>query len=109
MKITSLVAAVLSLTLQVSGAPAQSPTVFGGQTAPLSGLDRLQEGRSMRSYSSDVWDWRNGNSDARPIAPGQTLVVADLEGPGRIEHIWNTIASQDPKISRAVVVRMYWD
>jgi hypothetical protein len=109
MKITSLVAVFLSTALQLSWVSAESPGILGGQMGPLSGLDRLQEGRSMRSSSSDIWDWRNGNSDARPIAPGQTLVIADLAGPGRIDHIWNTIASKDPKVSRAIVIRMYWD
>ncbi|MCA9232136.1 MAG: DUF2961 domain-containing protein [Planctomycetales bacterium] len=75
----------------------------------LAGLDSLQVGETMRSSSSDIWDWKNGNSDARPIGPGETLVIADLEGPGRIQHIWNTIAAEEPGASRLVVVRMYWD
>lgn len=108
-----LLACVLQVLCSVSpDASAQStgaPSILGSEAGPLSGLDRLQEGRAMRSSSSDIWDWRNGNSDARPIAPGETLVIADLEGPGRIQHIWNTIASQEPEASRSVVVRMYWD
>jgi hypothetical protein len=63
----------------------------------------------MRASSSDQNDWENGNADARPIAPGETLVIADLQGPGRIGHIWNTIATQERGASRLVVLRMYWD
>lgn len=89
--------------------------VLGCATAPcppgIGGLDNLSllyEGRGMRASSSDP-NWRNGNGDARPIPPGATLVIADLEGPGIIRHIWNTIAAQEIGYSRLVVVRMYWD
>ena len=75
---------------------------------PLSGLDAAKEGRSMRASSSDP-NWRNGNGDARPIPSGEALVIADLEGPGRINHIWNTVAANERGYSRLLVVRMYWD
>ena len=80
-----------------------------GAPGPLASLERLQPGRTMCSSSSDIWNWKDGNSDARPIKPGETLVIADLEGPGRIQHIWNTIATQEQGASRLVVVRMFWD
>jgi len=79
-----------------------------GMGLGLSDLARLKEGESMRSSSSDP-NWQNGNGDARPIAPGETLVIADLEGPGVIRHIWNTIAAQERDAPRLVVIRMYWD
>ena len=86
--------------------PAMAAT---GARGPLADLERLQPGRTMRSSSSDIWNWKDGNSDARTILPGMTLTIADLEGPGRIQHIWNTIATEEPGASRLVVVRMYWD
>ncbi len=75
---------------------------------PLSGLERLKDFQSMRASSSDP-DWRNGNADARPIAPGGTLTLADLDGPGQIVHIWFTIAHGDPFYPRMLTLRMYWD
>lgn len=75
---------------------------------PLSGLEKLRNYESKRASSSDP-DWRNGNADSRPIAPGGTLVLADLKGPGEIVHFWNTIAHRDPYYSRMMVLRMYWD
>ncbi|NLV46884.1 MAG: DUF2961 domain-containing protein [Candidatus Hydrogenedentes bacterium] len=75
---------------------------------PLEGLSQIKQGRTMRSSSCDV-DWQAGNADARPIAPGETLVIAELEGPGVINHIWNTVAAQDKGYSRLLVLRMYWD
>lgn len=75
---------------------------------PLDGLAELKDFEARRSSSSDP-DWRNGNGDARPIAPGDTLTIADLKGPGQIVHIWNTIAASDRMYSRLLVLRMYWD
>jgi len=75
---------------------------------PLAGLERLKKERTRRASSADE-NWRNGNADARPIGPGGTLTVAELEGPGRITHIWFTIAAADPYYGRSVTLRMYWD
>jgi hypothetical protein len=75
---------------------------------PLTGLDQLRPGRSRRSSSADP-NWQDGNGDARPIPPGQTLTIAELQGPGRIQHIWFTVASPDPYYGRSMTLRMYWD
>lgn len=75
---------------------------------PLGGLERLKPYQTMRASSSDP-NWRDGNGDARPIAPGGTLTVAELEGPGQIAHIWFTIAHDVPFYSRLLTLRMYWD
>jgi hypothetical protein len=75
---------------------------------PLAGLDQLKEGRSFRVSSADP-EWINGNRDARPIPPGETLTIAELTGPGRIAHLWFTIAAADPHYGRTVTLRMYWD
>lgn len=96
--------AVLFSALIAGAALAAEPLAFGG----MDGLTRLQAGRTMRSSSSDE-NWRDGNADARWIPPGETLVIADLEGPGVIRHIWNTIAANERGYARLVVLRMYWD
>src|ERR1039458_3069875 len=75
---------------------------------PLTGLEKLKDFETMRASSSDP-NWRNGNTDARPIEPGGTLVLADLKGPGMIVHFWNTIAHQAPFYSRLITLRIYWD
>ncbi|MBI5094788.1 MAG: DUF2961 domain-containing protein [Candidatus Hydrogenedentes bacterium] len=80
----------------------------GLQNNDLAGIATLKEGRSQRASSSDA-NWRDGNGDARPIEPGGTLVLADLKGPGVINHFWNTIASSERGYSRLLVLRMYWD
>lgn len=64
-------------------------------------------GQSKRSSSTD--SNFNGNGDSKEIFPGDTLVLADLDGPGIIKHIWNTSASLNPFSARALVLRIYWD
>lgn len=92
--------AALGLTLVAN---AQFPT-----GNPLNGLEKLKTFEAMRASSCDP-DIKNGNGDCRWIAPGGTLVVADLTGPGVITHIWNTIAHSAPGYSRLITLRIYWD
>ncbi len=73
----------------------------------LNDLIKPGNGRSMRSSSTD--SNFNGNGDSKDILPGETIVIADLEGPGIIKHIWNTSASLNPFSTRALVIRIYWD
>lgn len=95
---------IVSLMLLTSYSTMAQPLMGG----PLEGLTRLKAGETMRESSSDP-DWRDGNADCRYIPPGMTLTIADLEGPGVINQIWNTIAAEEPGYSRLVVIRMYWD
>jgi hypothetical protein len=83
---------------------AVQPLAGGG----LGGLAQMQEAVSRRASSSDA-NWTSGNADARQIAPGETLVLADLTGPGCITHIWTTVATPEPGYSRLLSLRMYWD
>lgn len=85
---------------------AQAQTV--GEGNPLSGLEKLKSYQTQRAASTDP-DRKNGNGDFRPIAPGATVVIADLVGPGVITHIWNTVAARDVGYSRLLRLRIYWD
>ncbi|MFN3651811.1 MAG: glycoside hydrolase family 172 protein [Armatimonadota bacterium] len=40
------------------------------------------------------------------IEPRQTVTLAEIEGPGAIQHIWNTV---HPQWWRFLVLRIYWD
>jgi len=75
---------------------------------PLSGLEQLKDFEAMRA-SSCAPNWQTGNADARPIPPGETLTLAELDGPGKIAHIWFTINHRVPNYSRLLTLRMYWD
>ncbi len=78
-----------------------------GNGSLLNDLTKASNGRSMRSSSVD--SKFDGNGDSKEILPGQTIVIADLKGPGIIKHIWNTSASLNPFSTRALVIRIYWD
>ncbi|MBN1543165.1 DUF2961 domain-containing protein [candidate division KSB1 bacterium] len=54
-------------------------------------------------------DTTGGNNDRINLLDGETAVIADLQGPGRIVRIWITIDSRDPHFLRRIVLRMYWD
>ena len=49
-------------------------------------------------------------SPSVPVEPGQTVVVADIQGPGAIQHLWlsGDLARKGP-LSRHYIVRIYWD
>jgi hypothetical protein len=55
--------------------------------SPLSTLTTRRDARTARVSS---WDQRGRNQDNWTIGPGEARVLADLEGPGQITHIWTT-------------------
>jgi hypothetical protein len=45
---------------------------------------------------------------ARLIEPGETVVLADIQGRGTIRHIWMTTLGS-PRMLRGAVIRAWWD
>lgn len=43
------------------------------------------------------------------IRPGERLVLADIDGPGTIRHIWMTFPPAPPEVMRAKVVEVFYD
>jgi len=86
--------------------PVQTQVLLFAQD-DLSDLTTWQDFQSMRvsSANPDL----NSNGDAIHIAAGETVVLADLHGPGVISHIWATVGSADPFYGRSLVLRIYWD
>jgi hypothetical protein len=74
---------------------------------PLAEITRRIEGRTRRA-SSGLFD-PESNRDAYHIAPGETVVLTTLQGPGEIRHMWFTIAGRDRRYPRTLVMRIYWD
>ena len=68
----------------------------------LSALARVKKARSLRASS---WDITGRNNDAWNIEPNETRVLADIKGPGCINHIWMT--QRDGY--RNVLLRVFWD
>ena len=72
----------------------------------LDDLAKLREGRSKRQSS---WDRTGRNKDNVTIEAGANQVLAEMEGPGVVRHLWFTISCEDPTYLRKLVLRMYWD
>lgn len=70
-------------------------------------LAQLKEYSAFRSSSNHPNP--NSNDDSvRPI-PGETVVLADLEGPGVVTHIWLTVAANEYGWPRLFRIRVYYD
>lgn len=66
---------------------------FGGQAA-----GELGKGRKGKAYLD--------------LEPDKETTIADIKGPGVINHIWITVQDSSPKgefVLRDLVLRMYWD
>jgi hypothetical protein len=74
---------------------------------PLGDLHLAREGKLIQYSSADP---TGGNSDRRPIEPGETLTLVDHKGAGVIRRWWITIAPRNSvEIHRTLIVRCYWD
>ena len=56
---------------------------------------------------------RKGSPCLKDIPSGETVTLAEIEGPGVIQHIWITVDNKtsdaDCFVLRDLVLRMYWD
>jgi len=69
------------------------------------GIDDLDCIRNAHSGRASSWDRSGGNFDFITIPAGQSAVLADLAGPGRITHIWFA----QEKHYRDCLIRITWD
>lgn len=77
---------------------------------PLSNLYRARDYVSRRAYSHDpAGRTLPGGDDKHVLLPGEEMVLADLEGPGIIRHIWFTLSREIPEVLTDPVLRIYWD
>ena len=76
------------------------------QLAPRVDLTQPQDYLLKRVSS---YDRSGGNADFREIAPGETLTLMDVDGPGVLTHIWFTLWSQEEYHLKKLVFRIYWD
>ncbi len=82
----------------------------------LDSLMKIKPGKSRAVSSTDPSFHGNGDR-IRYIKPGETRVLADIQGPAVIRHIWLTFNEARPNWLEAggsaapdeIVLRMYWD
>ena len=68
-------------------------------------LDQLTHIRNANTGRASSWEHNGRNSDAWWIEPGQSQILAEIEGPGRITHIWMT----QPNHYRECLLKFTWD
>lgn len=60
-------------------------------------------------HRESSWDQRGMNRDYVHIGRHKIKVLADIEGPGIIKHLYFTTILQSPLDFRRCIIRMYWD
>ena len=75
-------------------------------TDAIKGLAKPKDFLPRRISSYDV---TGGNADRWSIETGETKVLAEIDGPGMISHIWFTIKSSDRFYLRKLMLEVYWD
>jgi len=86
------------------------------QGGALSSLLQVRPGRT-KAVTSSAADFRSNLDRRTYIQPGETMVMADIAGPGVINHIWLTFNDARPNWLESggsanpaeLVLRMYWD
>lgn len=73
------------------------------------GLSHLFLQRRARTRRCSSYDRSGGNADGIPLAAGATHVLADLQGPGCIRHLWVTLHSLEEHYLRRCLLRAWWD
>ena len=98
--------AVIGIFSAAAAAPlgAQSPAV--SPLDPL-GFAHLKDFEAWRSSSNNP-DPNNNDDSKRPL-PGETVVLADLAGPGVVTHLWITVAANEYGWPRLLRLRVYYD
>jgi hypothetical protein len=71
------------------------------------GLMRPMDFAAYRSSSNNP-DLASNDDSKRPI-PGETTVLADVEGPGVVTHLWITVAASEYGWPRLLRFRVYYD
>jgi hypothetical protein len=85
----------------------------GGAAGQMSDGSGLPDLARLKNYSAHRTSSQNryvgSNDDSKRIMPGETLVMADLTGPGVVSHIWLTVADNEFAWPRLVRLRVYYD
>ena len=71
----------------------------------------MKRGRAGRAISP-LGPSRKGSPCLKDIPSGETVTLAEIDGPGIIQHIWITVDNKtsdaDCFVLRDLVIRMYW-
>jgi hypothetical protein len=118
------------LLLGLGGVATTSAVASGTPTAPVARagmptgyassdpacIDRRLDSRSIsfenprggRGAGGTAANGRKG-APSRLLAPGERVVLAEIDGPGRLRHIWMTFPPGPPEQMRAVWLEVFYD
>jgi len=65
--------------------------------------------RDYTSHRVSSYDKSGGNKDYWSIEAKEKRILADIQGPGCIKHIWMTLGIPQEDYCRKIVLRIYWD
>ena len=46
---------------------------------------------------------------SQAVAPGSTVTLLDVEGPGTVRHVWLTVPPAPPEVLRSLLFEAWWD
>jgi len=88
------------------------PLLNNGRSRAINAENPRGEKGKGGMAASHLGPSRKGSPCIREIEPGQTVTLAEIDGPGVIQHIWITVTDKTDKdvfVLRDLVLRMYWD
>lgn len=89
------------------------PFLKRGKSRAINAENRTGEKGKGGMSAGELGIGRKGSPCLRNILPGETTELAEIEGPGIINHIWITLdyktTEADCFVLRDLVLRMYWE
>lgn len=84
-----------------------------GKSRSINWENRRGEKGKGGMASSDLGPSRKGSPCIPTVHAGETVTLAEIEGPGILQHIWITVtdrvSDRNRFVLRDLVLRMYWD
>ena len=74
----------------------------------ISILQNLAKPQNFQAGRVSSFDRTGGNNDRYSIAAGDRLVLAEIEGPGAVHHIWITVMAEE-FYSKKLRLQFFWD
>ena len=89
------------------------PLLRNGKTRSINWENQKGEKGKGGMAASDLGVGRKGSPCIPKVMAGETVTLAEINGPGVIQHIWITVtdrtSNRNRYVLRDLVLRMYWD
>lgn len=88
------------------------PLVDSGRSRAVNAENLNGEKGRAATAAGPLGPSRKGSPCIGNVEPGAVVTLADIDGPGVIQHIWITVTDHTDKdffVLRDLVLRMYWD